>query len=149
MKIKSLFLITFCCCIIGCYPKVDEVSYAVYYKDQLFSDSTVHIEVQINTGKGFFKGRESFLSFKKQPYFITLSKIDTFYTEKDMKVGISGIVDTVIMPRYGRIRMRKVDSNSILVSIKLIDNLIPRLINGDYKLNEKDKNSSYIWYISE
>lgn len=149
MTIKNLFLILVCCFMIGCNPKIDEVSYEVYYKDQLFSDSTVHIVVQINTGKDFFKGRESFMSFKKQPYFITLSKIDTFYTEKDMKVGISGNVDTVITPRYGRIRMREVGANSISLSIKLIDNLIPRLINGDYNLNEKERNSSYIWYNSD
>jgi hypothetical protein len=146
---KNIFLILVCCFLLGCNPTIDEVSYAVYYKNPPFSDSTVHIGVQINTGKDFFKGRESFMSFKKQPYFITLSKIDTIYTEKDISIAISGIVDTVITPRYGRIRMREVDANSISVTIRIIDPLLPRLINGDYKLNEKDKNSNYIWYISD
>jgi hypothetical protein len=148
VKINYLIIITITFLINSCSPNVEDVSYSVYYKDNnnLNKDSTVHIDVIVNTKKNLFKGRETFFSFKKEYYFIKLSSIDTLYSEKDMSIGVFSSIDTSINPKYGKIKVKGLGQRDIMLSIDIDDSIIPQQINGDYKLKEKERKADYIWY---
>jgi hypothetical protein len=146
MKCRFLFFLLFAVSLLGCSPEVEEVSYAIYYRDNLYNDSTVYLDVRINTRRGLFKGRESLLNFKRETYSIALQRIDDSYMEKDMSITFGRPADTTVTPRYGRIFLKELDSKSVTVTIEIIDNLIPRLVNGVYELKVRDKTNDYIWY---
>ena len=129
--------------ITGCSPKIKSVTYEDNFKKWNFSkkinevDSSASITIEFNTYKGLFEGRESFLSFKKNLYYIEFKKTDTTYTEKDiMHFSVSGydIKDTSFIPMYCNVRIKHISEEKIIVDLKIKDNSIRDELKGKFKL---------------
>jgi hypothetical protein len=123
-------------------PSVEEVRYTSYsnrYKNNLW--------IKVNTGKDFFKGRESAFSYKRCNYTFSMATKTNCYTEPDMEVSIfPSSSEEGFKAKKAEVTIRDVDSQTILVSVSIDDDRIPRLINGIYTLKVAEKTTDHVWY---
>jgi hypothetical protein len=134
----------------SCAPRVDDVSYAEYHA--YFKNT---LSITVNTRSGLFKGRESFLHFKRDTYEFSFETRGKTYTEKDMSIFIwPKRID--VKPRLGTVRISEEGPDGIVVTVDIDDQNIPKLINGKYRLRlssdssnirkDKDKEAREFWY---
>ncbi len=133
-------------CFSSCTPRVEEVFLEIRHKYSVFPDDNVQFNLVCNKGlKDLFKGRESFLSVKKDNYRFNLTKIDSIYTEKDIKITKYGEYYS-IQPKFARITIKKVTHNSIALNLYIKDSLISKDLNNVYILTQIDQHTNYVAY---
>ena len=138
--VSGVLLLTLFTC---CSPRISEVGLKVYYlkpeylTGETVADSTISMNIWANTYRGLFRGRESFLNFGYNSYFIVFNKIDTLYTETDIKyfrVELYDGIDTVFTPQYCKLQIKTHSKNSIYVDFDIQDTILPNTLKGKYKL---------------
>jgi len=133
----SVLLLTTCCS-----PRISETwiqtTFQRYDKGEFVTDSTTSFAIVVNTYKGLFEGRESFLSFGKDFYHITFNKIDTLYRETDIKycfVSKYGEMGTTnFIPQYCVLKIKETGKNKIYIDFDIQDTILPERLKGKYKL---------------
>lgn len=133
----------------ACTPRVEDVTYAEYpahFKNEL--------SIIVNTHRGLFEGRESFLHFKRDIYEFSFETRSKIHTEQDIGIFIlPGHID--VKPRLATIRILEDPPDGIVVIVEIDDQKIPKLINGKYRLRlssdnyvrkDKDKEAREYWY---
>jgi len=126
---------------ISCSPIIED---ARFY--QLENNYPNRIEIKVNTREGFFEGRESFLHFKREYYtFWTDSKLydlnesDLYMKEYNTKKSEYERLTV----RKATISITKIDSVTLMMDVLINDTLIPKIINGSYKLKLVDSDKGY------
>lgn len=122
-------------------PKVEDVQ---------FTENTNRFHnnlwITVNTKEGLFTGRESFFSFKRDHYSISMKIKGKEYTERDMEVTIYGKTEMTIEPKRGIVKITSDGPNRISIIVDISDDRIPKLINGNYILRLADSGSNHRWY---
>lgn len=140
---KKLGLMLISVLMIGCSPKVDNVSYQDAFKEWNIAkktnevDSSASMAIYFNTYEGLFEGRESFLRFKKNQYHINFKTIDTLYTEKDIeRFSVFGYYekDTAFIPKYCKVKVKHISKEKIIVEFEIKDDAITDNLKGKFKL---------------
>lgn len=141
--IKYRFFIVLILFLVSCSPRIDKVTYEDEFKkwnsvkkiNEI--DSSASMSVEFNTFRGLFQGRESFLSFKKNRYSIQFNKLDTFYTEKDIKYfSMYGYFtnDTSFIPDFCRVNISHISDDRIIIEFNIKDSIIQDRLKGKFKL---------------
>lgn len=123
------------------FPKVEEVEFTKY--NNRFKN---HLGITVNTKRGLFRGRESFLNFNRDYYSISLLTKGNEYPAKDIEITINGDTKGTIIPKNGTIKILENDSTRIVVKVNIDDSRIPKLINGTYVISVADTNPEHTWY---
>ena len=129
----------------SCSPRISEIwfqpTFQRHYKGEFVTDSTTSLTIIVNTYKGLFKGRESFFHFAENYYNIKFNKIDTLYTETDIKYfqtrEYNGI-DSTFIPYYCKLKIEKTTKNKIYIDFEIQDPILPDILKGNYKLKFKN-----------
>lgn len=146
--IYSVIIIFLGLCFSSCTPRVEEVFLEIRHKYSVFPDDNVQFNLVFNKGlKDLFKGRESFLSVKKDNYLFNLNKIDSAYTEKDIKITKFDEYYS-IKPKFAKITIKKVANNSIALNIYIKDSIISKDLNNIYILKQTNQYQNYVAYKS-
>ncbi len=145
-----ILLITFS--VFGCSPKIDKVTYQDAFKKWNWTknineiDSSASMSIYVNTYKGLFEGRESFLSFKKNMYWIDFKKIDTCYTENDIE-HFSVLADTInerdFIPKFCKVKIQRKSDKIINIEFEIKDDRISDLLKGKFKLKLDNGNKEH------
>lgn len=115
----------------ACSPKVEEVQYSEY-------STRSYMHISVNTYRGLFKGRDSFLYFKRDKYTFHFESKGKTYTEKDAKVDKWSWFRTDendIRLKQATIEIQDDPPTGIIVRIDINDERVPKLINGRYRLS--------------
>jgi hypothetical protein len=147
--ITTLFLLVI---ILGCTPKISKVSFEYVFKEWNKVkkinevDSSASMSIYFNRYKDLFEGRESFLSFKKNSYYINFNKIDTLYTEKDIKSFFESgyyIVHKSFIPKYCKVRIIPLTNKKLIIDFEIKDDSIPDILKGRFKLKLSREHPEY------
>jgi hypothetical protein len=125
----------------SCIPRVEEVEFTSY--NNRFKN---HLGITVNTKRGLFQGRESFLSFKRDNYSITMLVKGKAYAAQDMDITVYGKEEITLTPKNGTVIIEDQGPNSLVVKVTLNDDRIPKLINGTYLLSVAESTSDHVWY---
>jgi hypothetical protein len=126
-----------------CSPSVEDVSYTQYT-----GRGKNHLLIYVNTKRGLFTGRESFLQFKRVRYSFSFATKGDDYNEKEMEITIHGMGHDgwTILPRHGHVKITDKPPFGITVKVDVDDNRILRTINGSYYLRRLETDSEHIYY---
>jgi hypothetical protein len=133
---KTIILVLVCIFLSSCKPHIECVrfyEYSVRYPNRL--------EIIINTKKDLFKGRESFLSFKRDVFTFYSKVRNNEFTEKDLYMSVwneKKMKYDSLNLKSVNIKILKKDSISMKVEVQINDNMIPKMANGIFNLNLKD-----------
>jgi len=134
LSLKTISAIIITVFLFSCSPRVEDVRYTEYsarFKNDLM--------IQVNTFKGLFKGRESFLHFKRVTYLFLFETRGQSYTEKDIEIGTLGGPEIRIKPSKATVEILPDPEGGIIVAVNVNDERIPRLVNGRYRLQVGSK----------
>ncbi len=121
-------------------PSVEGVSYT-----QHSSRSKNSLWIDVNTKRGLFSGRESFLEFKRARYLLTFAVKSDVYNENDTEITIHGMGHDgwTIKPKHSLVRITDNPPWEITVRVDVDDKRIPKVINGTYRLRQTESGSPY------
>jgi hypothetical protein len=125
----------------ACIPRVEEVEFTAY--NNRFKN---HLGITVNTKRGLLQGRESFLSFKRDYYSITMLIKGKVYAAHDMDITIHGKEELTLTPKNGTVIIQDHGPSSLVVKVTLNDDRIPKLINGTYLLRVAESTADHVWY---
>ena len=141
MNLKFFAIVIIGVAFFSCAPRVEDVTYTEY------SNSTLNaLAITVNTNSGLFKGRESFLHFKRDEYLFTFDRKSKTYSERDMEVRIWRRKEINLRPERGTVTILDNPPTGIFVTVDIKDKNIPGLINGKYRLRMASSDAEHVWY---
>jgi hypothetical protein len=137
---KALAIGLACVILTSCKPNVEYVR---------FTESPARypniLEIVMNTKKGLFTGRESFLRYKRQYVTVYSGDRTNEYTEKDLYLHAwnnNRMKYDSLTLKKANIRILKRDGRSMKIEIHIDDSLVPEMANGTYTLTLKECDST-------
>jgi hypothetical protein len=140
LRYVMLVLMVFLC---GCGgPYVEEVRYTDYsnrYKN--------YLQIIVNT-RELSHGKGGILrGYDRCDYSFSMTTKSNQYTQSDMEITISPeTTEGSFRPKAGLVTISKSGSGSILVSVRIEDARVPKLINGAYTLSAAETTADHVWY---
>jgi hypothetical protein len=152
VRMRKIVVLVMVLPMLGCSPVVEEVTYSdhanVVVKEDFenYLDQINSLTITVNTKKGLFGGRESFLSFKRDYYAFFFRSRSDHYGEADVILMVPGLHQEMSKLSDATFEIQRQADSSLIIVVSVNDPNVPEVINGRYEMRVQQTIPPYYTY---